>query len=615
MRPAINTFALALFLAALGFSYAIATHSDLTASAAASATSRGIKPRSVGMPLAFTNPYLAAGSDPGFPNGGNTGIEPEGYDLGDAISNQPVERFLSATGGAFPYTFKTQPNLDVFSGNQSIPILPPVVPTLGSNGRISHAFQTTGPFIQAARFDAVVSDYIGTSVTGTFRINVYPAAPPPLFRFAQDKLPTAKLGCNYYTKLETVGASSTPAFSIVPGSIKSGGTTYAILELLGLSLSGDGTLFGRPVFARPTTNSTTTIQFKVRAGDNSGLATARNGASQDQLYTLSVEDNDQATSEVLATRCTLTAYHTTPVLDSFTYSGVFDPKGMTVNSLAGSQFTLRINGAKMTGTFDENGVIKNQNGLSVTISPTRSTIQIKCFGAELNNAGNLRFLQSSRDKAAAAKTTIVTQVIFSMEFKHYITCDAIAMDLRSKPDVEYLTYTLGSGRGNSMSGGMQILGTHGQDLKFFDGTKGDPGVEGDAWYVRFMAVPRYGIDSKATTAFPVRNPAQGQTQTGSVSATITIGDDDLGPVSAKINSVRCKYKSDVNTAGILELYLDGERFVHSVQTNSIPPADTGIPQAIFSKDPTVLRFGLSVTGFSGGTGRIIAPNNFLWQAR
>ena len=611
MRPALKTFALAIFLAVLGFSYALATHSDSGGDASRAALPRQVAPRSVGTPLRFTNAFLPAGVDPAFPSGGNTATDPQGFDLGDAIVGAVVTRYLTVAGGGLPYTFETKPNFDFIATN-------PPVPKLLLNGKIQDAFIFGTAFNSSARFDAVVTDFVGTQLTGTFRINLFQPASAPAFRFAQDTLPLAQLGNPYFTNIETI---SPPAgqvtYSVNTGTVRlngsptlnaSGGTN---LEDIGLTLTPDGLLFGRPSFmtAAPSNGVVTinTISFIVHAttdGVNSALS--RNNQGPDQLFTLTVENNDQATSEVLAMNCMLKADSATANKDSFVYFGAFDPKGLTLDSLAGSPFILRIGDKPYTGNFDAKGRIKSSGSgktdvLNVTVSPKNSTIQIKLSGTSL---------------ASAIKSTgSSVPIVLNMEFKHYRTSDAILMSDRTAKTKHSLTYVLSGASQKSMAGGLQILNAHGQDKKFFDGTNGDPGVDGTAWFVRWIGVPRYSIDAGAATALPRRDPTAGSMQTGTVDATIRIGDDVLGPVTATINSNRLRFKAKSTDPGIFELILDGQRLVHSVQTNPLSELDTSIPRAIDSKQRTIFKFGMDVTGFSGETGRVIAPNQFLWLAQ
>lgn len=615
LRPALKTFALSIFLAILGFSYALATHSD-THSDSRAAQPRKVAPRDVGTPLRFTNPFLPAGADLAFPNGGNTSTDPDGFDLGDAIgssdpANAPfVTRYLTAAGGGLPYTFETKPNFDFVATN-------PPVPKLLLNGEIHDKFTFLGSaFSSAVRFNAILTDFVGTQRTGTFRINLFQPAPATPFRFAQDTLPLAQLGNPYFTNIDTIAPpAGKVVYSVNSGTVRlngsptlnaNGGTK---LEDIGLTLTPDGLLYGRPSFmpATGTTNTVNTVSFIAHATtDGLNSALSRTGTGADQLFNLIVENNTQATSEVLAMNCTLKTNSTTLNKDSLVYRGAFDPKGLTLDSLAGSTFTLRIAGAEYTGKFDAKGRIKSPGSvkttaLNVTVSPKNSTIQIKLSGATLSSA------------TTSAGSSI--PIVFNMEFKHYRTSDAVLMSTRTVGTKHTLMYVLAGTRGKSMAGGLQILNLNGQDKKFFDGTTGDPGIDGTAWFVRWIGVPRFSIDSGAAAALPLRDPTLGTMQTGSVSATIRIGDDSLGPVTATVNSNRLRFKAKSTDPGIFELILDGQRFIHSVQTNPLSELDTSIQRAIDSKQRTIFKFGMDVTGFSGETGRVIAPNQFLWLAQ
>lgn len=623
-----KTLGLALVLAVLGFSYALATRSDREEAAPRSVSPRAGHPRSVGQDLKFTNAFIGSNVDPAYPTGGGASpSDPQGFDLGDGVLGQPVTRYLTAAGGFLPYTFETKANFD-FIGPQDTPPVPKLV--LHGNGKILDTF---GSAINgAARFNATVTDFLGTQRTGTFRLNLF--APPTKFRFAQDKLPVAQLGNSYFANIETLSAPGTVLYVVfgpITGVTRLDGKPITQLGDIGLWLAADGVLYGRPSFAA-VANSTAsqTITFTVRAVTASGaIAFSRNGLVQDQKFSLEVEPNTQANSEVLATQCSIRANvphtNTNPFdidTDSLTYSGVFDPKGMTTSSLAGSPFSLRVNFNTYAGTFDANGKVdvafpgKNK-GLKVSVNPTAGLINIKLTGA------GIPYLPPNNQ--SSGKLTV--PAVFCMEFKHYRTCDALFMAGRvanGRIAVNYaLTHasdTSGPMGANttvdrSFAGGFQILSVTGADAKKFDGTKGDPGIDGDKWFVRFIGVPRYGIDSGAKTALPVRDKSEGNKQTGSVNATMRIGDDFTQDVTAKIISDRLRFKAKLSDDGIYDLAIDGTHFFHTLQTNVLVEDDTIIPQAIKVKKPTIFKLGMDVTGFSGENGRIISPNGFIWQSR
>lgn len=637
VKPSI---AAAFFLAALGFSWALATSPAPDAAPRSVAVdAQQVGARAVGTPLRFTNAFVLAGSDPAFPLGGSKG-EPQGFDLGDACSNVAVMRYLNAAGGFLPYSFATRPNFDFLGFGTTA--LPKVVQY--GNGKIIDQYSTfSGPNYPgvSARFNAIVTDYLGTQRTGIFRINVVPC--PGAMRFAQDRLPVAQLGASYFTNLEVLappGSNLLPAKFSLSSAVVAGGKTFTRLEDVGLTLTPDGLIFGRPcVLLAKGAATTQTIAFTVRASDPSGVnfALSRDGKQIDQPLTLSVEFTSQAVSEVMAARCAmaLITNGTTTAKDSLTYSGFFDPKGETNFSLAGTPFTLRLGADVFTGNFDAKGKFKsalNANGkakpsavkkagsFEVSASTAKGTLDIKFKNATLGDA----FAFSNGSASGAAP--IEQPIIFCFEFKHYRTCEALVMSAKTKGFKSALQYRVGeqvrtigktkvtgTNAGRSLSGGFQVLGVTGQDQKL-KSSKTDPGVDGDAWIVRWMGVPRYGIDASALTAFPLRNPVAGATQSASLNVTIRIGSSFTQTVAAPIKSVRLRFKGKGTDAGLYSVVIDGARFVHSLQTNTLTEDATQLPQAGKSTNPTIFRFGMDVPNFSGECGRVIAPNNSIWGA-
>lgn len=583
-RAALKTFALALFLAVLGFSYALATHSDRTDALVRAQVS--VHQRQVDVPLRFTNPFLLAGTDPGFPNGGAQ-AEPQGFDLGDACLNQPVTRYLTAAGGYLPYAFEARANFDFVGTNETPPI-----PKTERNGKVSDTFSTS--IKGAARFNGIVTDFLGTQRTGTFRLNLFPS--PSSFRFAQNTLPTAQLGNTYFTNLETLTPSGAVTFSLL-GSVSAGGAAFTRLEDVGLTLTPDGLIFGKPVIK--SASAALTVTFTVRATDAAGqIALARDGTHQDQTFVMTVESNSFTVSEILALHCRANVSNKAPNQDSFNYFGAFDPKGLSTAELAGSLFTLRIGSAAFTGTFDAKGKIfapfgGKRSGLKVTVSPGNATISVSVTGANLAAALN----------TAALAGKVTQNVAVLMEFKHYRTCEPLILTGRATPARVGLQYALGL-HGHPAAGGFQVINVVGSDHGFLT----DPG---DTWFVRWLGVPRFGIDTGADTALPVRDPKSGTTS-GSVAATIRIGDGFSQTITATLASNRLRFQATGKDPGLYKCLLDGQRFLHSCTTNNISADESEIPQAIDSKNATIFRFGMDVPNFKGQTGRVIIPNKFSW---
>jgi hypothetical protein len=200
-------------------------------------------------------------------------------------------------------------------------------------------------------------------------------------------------------------------------------------------------------------------------------------------------------------------------------------------------------------------------------------------------------------------------IIIAFEFLHYHACEALTLKgsiVGSKYD---LRYKLGS-VGTSLCGSCQAIDAIGADE--FLTLAGSKNVRGDAWVVRFLGVPRFGIDSGASTAFPVRDYTPGATQP-TVSATVTLGIGFTQTVTATINSVVAKFLSTTPGDGVYKLFLDGRRFRHILQTYPLSEDDTGIMEAMRGTSPTVLQTGLSVTGYTGSCGKAITPYKGTWK--
>jgi hypothetical protein len=137
---------------------------------------------------------------------------------------------------------------------------------------------------------------------------------------------------------------------------------------------------------------------------------------------------------------------------------------------------------------------------------------------------------------------------------------------------------------------------------------------GDRWIVRFYGVPGQDIaatTTTTTTTAPAAPTASSVISSGT-SVTIEIGDFSQQVTVAK-QSVRFGFKSTGTTPGIFRLLMDPVKFVHRIETNILSVDDTSIPAAITTKDSTVFPLRMSVTGFTGDSGRVIAPNRSRWQ--
>jgi len=593
--PSASLLLLPLFLAALCFSYALAT-----ADAALGGTQRVAllaKSRFLGQPLRFTHPFLQAGSDFQFPGGGNAPIDPDGFDLGDAPALGSVMRYITAAGGYQPYTFTLLPLLgsQADGGTNPSPALPSLSPAGLLAGQIPPA---VGSFL---RFNVGLADFVGSQRLGTFRLGIVPAGLVG-FRFAQDALPRAQLGGSYFTNLETVGAGGSVVFSVVSASVwlQSGKTQnrFNSLEEVGLTLAPDGVLLGRP-------SKNGDIIFTAQAVDSSSgiLAASRSGLGQSQTFTIPVDLNVPLNSEMLSASCSLRGNRVVAGSDNFSYSGYLDTRGYTIFRLAGSPVELRIGGAVFRGASNDKGQIrfqlgstdakgkKRSSGPSARLSPTSGRLTIRLTGVDL--AGKIGLPTQT---TVPIDQTLQTLVL-GLDIGPFRTCEVLKMKTRAlSRGSTTMAYILGK-RGFSRAGGCQILTVVGAD----SAPLANP--NGDRWLARCLTVP--GQDDETQTAAP-------QVVLGGTKATIQVGDFSQGLTLTKM-PVRLQFKGKLTDPGIYTLYLDPVHFVCRLQTNVLLSGDTNIPGAITTKNPIVFPMGVSFTGFNGQTGRIIAPNGRVWS--
>ena len=580
----VHAILLSAFLAALGFSYALATSAAGRGPQAPRARAAAGN-RNVTQPLRFTNPFLVAGTDssfalagdPLFPQGGDAQDDPDGFDLGDATLGTSVLRYINAAGGFLPYEFSLRPVL----GSQNIggsPV-PPSLPAIDATGKLTGDISPLAGSV--LRFSIDLTDFIATQRIGIFKLNLFPAV--SAFRIAQSQLPFGVLGQAYYTNISTIGGGPDVQFEVVPFSILVNNQPVAELRDIGLNLAPDGTLIGRPLAAGA-------IGFTVHARDAANnLALSRNGTQTGQRFIFNVESNAVATTEVLATSCAIRGTLEGTDSDSFKYAGILDAKGEIGPTLAGTPFVLRVGGASFSGTLDEKGRVKEKIGAKGKFTVSYSAAM-----------GRLKIGITKTNLAAAVGAGAITtngNVAIGMELGAVRTCDLLGMAAGVRGARYQMGYTLGGRKGSSPCGGFQIVSVHGSDGKV-------DGETGDRWLVRFLGVPRM-LDGKA--------PGDAVSSTSSV--TIRIGDSFSQTVSVGLKSVRLEFKATSLDPGIFRLLLDPKKFLHRLETNVLASDATSVPPAFESKDPALFRLGMDFSGYSGENGRVIVPNRTTWTQR
>ncbi|MCK6474097.1 MAG: hypothetical protein L6R28_20455 [Planctomycetes bacterium] len=228
---------LGLFLAALGFSYALATSGGAQARIVVIPGNVGIDNGS----LRFTNLFLdnpAAIPGPtrnslhvdaaNYPDGGDTPVDPRGHDLGDATYDEELTRFLRAAGGLPPYFFTGGPAADPQNSPDKSTL------RLSNSGRIAGTVDdfVVSPLI----FDATVTDSRGTQVDANFYLFLQQ---PNRFQPVNDFFEYSNFGDTAPVGLDLGGI---PCVSLLNGDV---GMPY--LDKVEI-MNGESTAEGWPLF-------------------------------------------------------------------------------------------------------------------------------------------------------------------------------------------------------------------------------------------------------------------------------------------------------------------------------------------------------------------------------
>ena len=270
MRVAVwksRAIALSLVFAAAGFCLGLTQTED---------TSPVAGNRAVGsfVPLRFTNPLIPFSTDE--------------FDLGDAGFGSTITRYVTAEGGVKPYrftSFGTAAFTNAVEGLRTTlqfgisGILAGSCPPLTANFPGRTITGATG-----IRFFVRVQDSQGTNpATSNGYFNLALVDSRGLFRFAMDKVPSARLADSYVTKLDVIGGNGFLIYSLVSLTNASGAAVTS--RDLGLFLTPEGSIIGRPL-------QTGTFVLTARCTDGfRQVARGRGNATQDQSFVISVLDN------------------------------------------------------------------------------------------------------------------------------------------------------------------------------------------------------------------------------------------------------------------------------------------------------------------------------------
>lgn len=423
---------LGCLLAALGFSWALATTS------APSAPPRAATFRAAATSLRFSNPFLLPGVDAQFPSGGSTANDPNGFDLGDIAIGSQLVRYVNALGGFQPYTFVSQSIGS--SGSAGLKLDP--------SGRVTGIIPASGT--APAAFTAQVVDATGDMRTGYFRVATTPAALGE-FRFAMDRLPAAQVGVDYISNLQTIGGSPDAThFSVVPGSVRLNGAVIADLEYAGLTLSQDGTLAGRPL-------ADGTLSFTARATNGAAVARDRTNSQPDQPLTISVAMESAVQSIMATTNALIKGDRGRPDQGFVSLQALVNLDGYSFAEFAGGRFVLRLGGATFQTTL--NSVAQSRSGnLRVNLDAVRGRVKVQLRNTDMAAVIEPRSLTDHGSR------TVVVEIEIGTTFR---ATEAVEFDVRSADSNDFkMQYRLGKQR--QLGGLFQITKVKAADS--FEGT-------------------------------------------------------------------------------------------------------------------------------------------------
>ncbi len=535
---------LGLILAVAGFCYATGT-SYATASRSTDVPEAG--PRLVGSSnLRFMNPRLPTGE----------------FDLGDATYGSMIQRYVTAAGGVRPYKYVSPDLLSKLANNSSL--------FLGNSGYLfgSITSNTRPPLV----FSVTLTDSTGSqtrnqSVNGTFRIGIQLGGAQS-FRFAVDNINNGQKGLSYAGALDTLGGVGTVTYSVIPNTLTVNGTprgTNGALETLGLSLSADGTISGKPL-------ESGLVSFKAHATDTlKRTANDRTNTVPDQVVAFNIEDNAIASTDYTTLNCTVRGDLGATNKDTIKFNGLINMTGNAINSLRFTTFQFRLGAYNVTGRVDISGNVVNikQNTLKL---PDGSQFKAKIDAHKGTLSGSLSKATVAKLLNGASITDRSTSRL-GMQFvlsNNVVCADTLEFASRRKGNKIALDYNM-SRTGRPLGGTFQILTVVGKDGTTISGTRGD------AWNAKFLMIPRFGIDT---------NPGLDSLS----SITVRIGQNFVQKIPAnaftsnKSGSISL-LKPATKGEQVAKFKLDGRKFVGEVQTFVLGSTRTFISPAVDVVNP------------------------------
>jgi hypothetical protein len=584
-RHLARTLAVAMLFAAAGFSYAVSTGSRGTGGDGAEAGTRVVGSST----LRFTNALLIDNPAPTL----------DVFDLGDACFGSMVTRYITVAGGLRPYSVAA---VDL---NNFLPLTSSL--SLNSSGLLMGtvarpaglgAGNANLNFIVSAGDSALVSANPNANQAG-FTLTMV-TCDPNIFRFAVDRINNGVVGQSYTSKLEVLGGDGPVTFSVVPNTLTLDGTpkgNVGGLEAIGLSLSNDGTIVGRPLQAGA-------VQFTARATDRQspirGVALDRSNTVQDQVVTFIIEDNPITSSDYITLSCSVKGDIGKLNKDSIKFSGNVNLSGGAFNSLNGALLKFVIGGASFTGRFNDKGQAESvRGGPLVFADGTRMSVSVNPRTGQMTGSITNASLGVALDGANIANRSTRRYGVAFHIGSAVVGSDLIEFATKRSGNKFQLTYKLGK-FGQPLGGAFQLVNVKGKDSATVAGN------DGVAWAVKFIAVPRFGVDANAgLDAISSINVRIGNRFDQKINSQFLVSTP-----SGNTSLIKNNLKGET----VSKLTLNSRNFVGTVTTQPLSVFSTGIFAAHSAQGATNFPFGLDVvrtTGnapFTGEVAKRIIPN-------
>jgi hypothetical protein len=538
-----RTLALGLVLAVAAFCYATGNSSSGDPRSTEGLPEDAGNRRVGSTNLRFTNVLL--------PNGT--------YDLGDACYGSAVNRYITMAGGVRPYSFSSPNLLNVLLAGNNVTN---ASLTIGASGEM---LGTIAPNVIPPPIVFTVSgkDSTGSmvqTVSGTFILNVMLCGAGQ-FHFAVDNVNNGQVGLNYISCVETMGGVGTVNVTVVPNTLTVNGVTRGTtggLETIGLSMSRDGTIYGKPLEAG-------LVSFKAHAVDSlNRVAKDRTNTVPDQVVSFNIEPNQIASVDLTSTQISVKGDTGKNNKDTVKFKGFINLNGNAISSLRFTIFTFRLGPVSFSGQFDVHGNVVNRQNKKI-INADGSTLKARAdahagtISGTISKATVVNLLNNAYAITDHGTAIIAAGMALS---NNVVAADTVKFATQKKGTKIQLNYQLGR-FGTPMAGGFQLLAVQGKDGKT------PTGSIGDAWKAKFMIVPRFGIDTNAGL--------------DSLSAiTVRINTNFVQPItglnSSKSGNITISGKHAIKQ-GVDKLTINGKNFTGSLQTFPLPTIQTFISPA------------------------------------